>query len=84
MAGDAFKSSGFGWRLHPILGSWLMHAGRDFAAPEGSPMVAALSGQVLNSGLAGGYGVAIELERADLLCRTLYGHLSEVYVLRGQ
>ena len=82
--GDAFKSSGFGWRLHPILGSWLMHAGRDFAAPEGTPVVAALSGQVLSSGLAGGYGIAIELEHADPLRRTLYGHLSEIYVRAGQ
>ena len=84
VAGDAFKSSGFGWRLHPILGSWLMHAGRDFAAPEGTPVVAALSGQVLTSGLAGGYGVAIELEHAEPLRRTLYGHLSEIYVRPGQ
>ena len=84
VAGDAFKSSGFGWRLHPILGSWLMHAGRDFAAPEGTPVVAALSGQVLSSGLAGGYGIAIELEHSDPLRRTLYGHLSEIYVRPGQ
>ena len=84
VAGDALKSSGFGWRLHPILGSWLMHAGRDFAAPEGTPVVAALSGQVLSSGLAGGYGVAIELEHAEPLRRTLYGHLSEIYVRPGQ
>ena len=82
--GEAFNSSGFGWRLHPILGSWLMHAGRDFAAPEGTPVVAALSGQVLTSGLAGGYGIAIELEHADPLRRTLYGHLSEIYVRPGQ
>ena len=84
VAGDAFNSSGFGWRLHPILGSWLMHAGRDFAAPEGTPVVAALSGRVLTSGLAGGYGIAIELEHVDPLRRTLYGHLSEIYVRPGQ
>ncbi|WP_250397383.1 M23 family metallopeptidase [Synechococcus sp. MU1651] len=84
VAGDALKSSGFGWRLHPILGSWLMHAGRDFAAPEGTPVVAALSGQVLSSGLAGGYSVAIELEHAEPLRRTLYGQLSEIYVRPGQ
>ena len=83
VVGDALKSSGFGWRLHPILGSWLMYAGRDFAAPEGTPVVAALSGQVLSSGLAGGYGVAIELEHAEPLRRTLYGHLSEIYVRPG-
>ena len=53
--GQAITSSGFGWRLHPILGNWLMHAGRDFAAPQGTPVVAALSGRVVSSGLAGGY-----------------------------
>ena len=58
--------------------------GGTFAAPEGTPVVAALSGQVLSSGLAGGYGVAIELEHAEPLRRTLYGHLSEIYVRPGQ
>ena len=65
--GQAITSSGFGWRLHPILGNWLMHAGRDFAAPQGTPVVAALSGRVVSSGLAGGYGIAIELEHLSLI-----------------
>jgi len=78
VAGDAFGSSGFGWRLHPILGGWLMHDGRDFAGPEGTPVVASLLGQVLSGGLAGGYGVAIKLEHAGPLRRTLYGHLTEI------
>ncbi|QNI92391.1 peptidase M23 family protein [Synechococcus sp. BOUM118] len=82
--GQAITSSGFGWRLHPILGDWLMHAGRDFAAPQGTPVVAALSGRVVSSGLAGGYGIAIELERSAPRRRTLYGHLSELYVRAGQ
>ena len=82
--GQAITSSGFGWRLHPILGNWLMHAGRDFAAPKGTPVVAALSGRVVSSGLAGGYGIAIELEHSAPRRRTLYGHLSELYVKAGQ
>ena len=84
VVGQAFTSSGFGWRVHPILGSWLMHAGRDLAAPEGTPVVAALSGTVVSSGLAGGYGIAVELEHANPRRRTLYGHLSEFYVKSGQ
>ena len=84
VVGQAFSSSGFGWRLHPLLGSWLMHSGRDFAAPEGAPVVAALSGTVLSSGLAGGYGIAIELDHREPRRRTLYGHLSELYVKAGQ
>ena len=82
--GQAITSIGFGWRLHPILGNWLMHAGRDFAAPQGTPVVAALSGRVVSSGLAGGYGIAIELEHSAPRRRTLYGHLSELYVKAGQ
>ena len=82
--GSAITTSGFGWRMHPIVGQWLMHAGKDFAAPEGTPVVAALSGTVLSSGLAGGYGIAVELDHGDPPRRTLYGHLSEIYVQAGQ
>lgn len=81
--GSAINSSGFGFRLHPILGIWRLHAGQDLAAPEGTPVVAALSGRVVSSGLAGGYGLAIEVEHASPRRRTLYGHLSELYVKAG-
>ena len=83
LIGSAVTTSPFGWRLHPILGSWIMHSGRDLAAPEGTPVVAALSGRVVSSGDAGGYGLAIELEHARPQRRTLYGHLSEIYVKEG-
>ena len=82
--GAASPSSGFGWRLHPLLGIWRMHAGEDLAAPEGTPVVAALSGRVVSSGLAGGYGLAVEIEHQRPLRRTLYGHLSELYVKPGE
>lgn len=82
--GSALNSSSFGFRLHPILGIWRLHAGQDLAAPEGTPVVAALSGRVVSSGLAGGYGLAIEIEHANPRRRTLYGHLSELYVKPGE
>ncbi|MCP9930097.1 M23 family metallopeptidase [Cyanobium sp. AMD-g] len=84
LIGSAVTTSGFGWRLHPVIGSWLMHAGRDLAAPEGTPVVAALSGRVVSSGLAGGYGLAVEIEHDRPRRRTLYGHLSELYVKDGE
>lgn len=84
LIGSAVTTSEFGYRLHPVMGSWLMHAGKDLAAPEGTPVVAALSGRVVSSGLAGGYGLAIELEHDTPRRRTLYGHLSELYVREGQ
>ncbi len=47
-------------------------------------MVAALGGTVRSAGLAGGYGVAIELDHQEpQRQRTLYGHLSELYVEPG-
>jgi murein DD-endopeptidase MepM/ murein hydrolase activator NlpD len=82
--GSAFNSSTFGFRLHPILGIWRLHAGQDLAAPEGTPVVAALSGRVMSSGLAGGYGLAVEIEHSNPRRRTLYGHLSELYVKPGE
>ena len=84
LIGSAITTSNFGYRLHPLLGSWLMHAGRDLAAPEGTPVVAALGGRVVSSGLAGGYGLAIEIEHDNPHRRTLYGHLSELYVKTGE
>jgi hypothetical protein len=81
--GMAETTSGFGWRLHPLLGAWRLHAGEDLAAPEGTPVVAALSGRVVSSGLAGGYGLAVEVEHQRPLRRSLYGHLSELYVQAG-
>jgi murein DD-endopeptidase MepM/ murein hydrolase activator NlpD len=84
VVGQAFTDSVFGWRLYPLLGSWLMHSGRDFAASEGAPVVAALSGFVLSSGLPGGYGLATELNHREPRRRTLYGHLSKFYVKAGQ
>jgi murein DD-endopeptidase MepM/ murein hydrolase activator NlpD len=84
LIGSAVVTSPFGWRLHPVMGTWLMHAGRDLAAPEGTPVVAALHGRVVSSGLAGGYGLAIEIEHDGPRRRTLYGHLSELYVKEGQ
>jgi len=83
LIGSAVTTSNFGWRLHPLLGSWIMHSGRDLAAPEGTPVVAALAGTVVSSGPAGGYGLAIEVEHGGVRRRTLYGHLSELYVKEG-
>jgi murein DD-endopeptidase MepM/ murein hydrolase activator NlpD len=83
LIGPAAISSGFGFRLHPVLGSWLMHAGKDFAAPEGTPVVSALGGRVVSSGMAGGYGLTVEIEHDNPRRRTLYAHLSELFVKAG-
>ncbi len=81
--GPAAFTSGFGYRLHPVLGSWLMHAGKDYAASEGTPVVSALGGRVVSSGMAGGYGLTVEVEHDNPRRRTLYAHLSELFVKAG-
>jgi len=62
-------------RLHPILGVRRPHLGTDFAAPTGTPVMAAGNGRVLSAGRNGGYGNAIVIEHGGQI-RTLYAHLS--------
>ncbi|OJF90664.1 M23 family metallopeptidase [Pararhizobium antarcticum] len=50
-------TSGFGMRRHPILGFSRMHTGVDWAAPRGTPIIAAGNGVVEKAGWdSGGYG----------------------------
>jgi murein DD-endopeptidase MepM/ murein hydrolase activator NlpD len=68
-------TSGFGPRLHPLLGYTRMHQGLDFGAPVGAVVVAAGDGVVEQLRWAGGYGRWIKLRHAASL-ETSYGHLS--------
>ncbi len=74
----------FGWRIHPISGNTKMHTGTDIAAPEGTPVLAAMAGKVLLADTLGGYGLTIALEHSDGTQQTLYGHLSEIFVRPGE
>ncbi len=67
-------TSGFGMRLHPILGYSRMHKGIDFGAPMGTPVMAAGSGTVVEAGWKGGYGKFL-LVRHGNGYETAYGHL---------
>jgi murein DD-endopeptidase MepM/ murein hydrolase activator NlpD len=83
LTSPAPTTSGFGWRTHPITGSRRFHSGVDIGAPMGAPVVAAGSGIVITAGRLGGYGNAIVIQHNGVQ-QTLYGHLSEVFVLPGQ
>lgn len=48
--------SGFGMRRHPVLGYTRLHAGVDYAAPRGTPILAAGNGVVEKAGRTSGYG----------------------------
>ncbi|GDX35758.1 hypothetical protein LBMAG18_02690 [Alphaproteobacteria bacterium] len=68
-------SSGFGMRRHPILGYSKMHKGADFAAPTGTPIMAAGSGVIAYMGVKGGYGNYVQIKHNSEYS-TAYGHAS--------
>lgn len=70
-------TSRFGMREHPILGFSAMHAGVDFAAPTGTPVLAAGNGRVSMAGSNGGYGIYVKLEHTSQVA-TAYAHLSRL------
>ncbi|MEA5449972.1 peptidoglycan DD-metalloendopeptidase family protein [Leptolyngbya sp. CCNP1308] len=80
---NANISSGFGNRVHPILGYSRFHGGVDFAASYGSAIRAADSGRVIFSGWYGGYGQAVIIDHGGGLS-TLYAHASRLLVSEGQ
>lgn len=67
-------SSRYGKRRHPVLGYTRMHRGIDFAAPRGTPIVAAGDGVVEVAGRNGGYGRYIRI-RHNSNYKTAYAHL---------
>jgi len=79
---DGFISSGFGYRMHPILHYRRFHTGVDFGADYGSVIRAADSGRVIFAGWYGGYGRSVIIDHGNNLT-TLYGHTSEIYVHEG-
>ena len=79
----AHITSGFGLRLHPILGFTKMHTGIDFGAPTGTPVFAAGDGVVKEARWAGGYGRWLEIQHNGEWA-TGYGHLSGWAVKEGE
>jgi len=70
-------TSGFGMRDHPILGYSAMHAGVDFGAQMGTPILAAGNGKVVMAGFNGGYGLYVKLLHTTDI-GTGYGHMSRL------
>jgi murein DD-endopeptidase MepM/ murein hydrolase activator NlpD len=73
-------TSGFGMRLHPILGYTRMHKGVDFGVPTGTPIYAAGDGVIEYSGWAGGYGRFVKIKHGPNM-ETAYGHMSRIATL---
>ncbi len=72
----------YGQRFHPILGYARMHAGVDYGASWGSPIIATGAGVVSFAGYHGGHGNYVRLEHGGGL-GTGYGHMSRIAVGPG-
>lgn len=77
-----YLSSSYGWRRHPVTGRYLRHDGLDFAAPRGTPILAAAGGVVLAAGPDAGYGQRVDIDHGDGLV-SRYAHASELLVKVG-
>ena len=75
-------TSGFGYRRDPFTKEMHFHRGVDLAAAVGTPVRAALDGRVVVVGSDPVLGNYI-LIRHQISYSSLYGHLSQIWVTRG-
>jgi murein DD-endopeptidase MepM/ murein hydrolase activator NlpD len=74
-ADDLRLTSGFGLRRHPLLGEYKMHTGIDWAAPTGTPIMAAGNGVIEEAKRKGYNGNYIRIRHANGY-QTAYSHMS--------
>ncbi len=75
-------TSGFGYRVHPILGTRRLHTGIDMGGGYGAPIVAAAAGRVILAAYYGGYGNTVIIDHGGGTT-TLYAHQSRLAVSQG-
>lgn len=80
---EATLTSGYGMRVHPVLGGRRDHKGIDLAQATGSPVYATADGMVSRAEPFSSYGNFIQIEHGGEL-QTRYAHLSGYAVAAGQ
>lgn len=75
-------TSPYGNRFHPVLKRYILHSGVDLVAKY-VPVYAAKNGEVVFTGVAGGYGNLIKIKHSDGY-ETRYAHLNKINVKKGQ
>lgn len=77
-------ASGFGYRIDPVYKTTKLHAGLDFAAPQGTPIYATADGTISLAGNSGdGYGNHVIINHGYGY-ETLYGHMVRVKTTVGR
>ncbi|SIN84809.1 peptidoglycan DD-metalloendopeptidase family protein [Vannielia litorea] len=75
-------TSRFGPRHHPILKTVRVHKGVDWAAPTGTPIIAAFGGTVSYAGDGSGYGNLVKIDHGNGM-ETRYAHLDQFATRAG-
>lgn len=78
-----WQSSPYGWREDPFTGAEAFHQGLDLACAEGTPVLAALDGVVVEARRSASYGNYLRICHEDGL-ETGYAHLQYLYVRPGE
>ncbi len=72
-------NSYFGKRTSPTVGASSYHKGIDIGAPEGSKLIAVVSGTITYLGFLGGGGYTITLSKDNM--KITYCHVSPNYIV---
>lgn len=76
-------SDGYGWRQDPFTGKNAFHNGIDLACAEGTGVLAAQSGMVVQAYRSTSYGTCLRVLHADDSA-ALYAHLQYAYARPGE
>ncbi len=83
---EPVKTSGYGWRRHPIWGELSVHHGVDFIGPNrtsGGAALAVASGTVIAVADLTAYGTTVIVDHGNQVA-SVYGHLKGLMVETGQ
>jgi len=87
-SGTWVLTGGFGPRTDPLTGEPAFHTGTDYAAPDGTPILAVADGLVTHAGYTGDYGGLIVVEHTvdGQPVASAYAHSWQdgIYVTQGQ
>lgn len=76
-------SDGYGWRQDPFTGERTFHKGIDLACAEGTEVLAAEGGAVVQAYRSTSYGTCLRVLHTDG-SESLYAHLQYAYVARAR
>ena len=80
---DCYISSGYKWRMHPILKIRKFHKGMDFTAPRGTPIYATGDGFVDVAKRSATFGKVVYIDHG-FGYQTIYAHMSKIATRRGR